>query len=99
MTLLTRPLVRRATFIAVVALLGVYVGTVVLGHGAGRFSLTLYLVLLAVAALIVGARAVAMPVDRLAWSLIAVGLAMSAAADILWTSYFVGLDAPPYPSL
>ena len=24
---------------------------------------------------------------------------MSASADILWTSYFAGLDAPPYPSL
>src|SRR4051794_23519844 len=99
MTLDAHAPVRRATFVAIVAMVAVYGATLALGHGTGKLSELLYEALLGCAALVVAARAAASPVDRLGWGLVAAGLAMSASADVLWTSYLSLLDAPPYPSV
>jgi two-component system cell cycle response regulator len=92
-------LARRATFAAVVALLGLYTFTLASGHGESELSELLYQGLLAVAALVVAARASRRRADRLAWALIAAGLGLSAAADVLWTSWLQHLPEPPYPSV
>jgi two-component system cell cycle response regulator len=99
MTLLLRPLARRTTFSTVVALLAVYTVTLATGHGESRLAELLYQGLLVVAAAVVGARAVLMRADRLAWALIAAALGFSAGADVLWTSVLQHLAEPPYPSM
>jgi two-component system, cell cycle response regulator len=92
-------LARRGTFAAIVTLLAVYTATLATGHGESRLSELLYQGLLVVASLVVGARAARMRADRTAWWLISGGLALSASADVLWTSWLQHLSEPPYPSL
>jgi two-component system cell cycle response regulator len=95
---LARRPVRRAAFATLAALLAAYMAGVATGHGAEGVTNLMYYALLVSGALICLARAAAVPSDRLAWTLIGLGLAAWAAADIAWTLFFADLESPPYPS-
>ena len=51
------------------------------------------------AAAIVIFRAIRIPSGRAAWTLIAVGLTLYAAGNVVWVAWYDGLESPPIPSI
>jgi two-component system cell cycle response regulator len=60
---------------------------------------TLYNGILLGAALVCGLRAFSRRDERIAWVLLALGLAVYASGNVYWSQALAELDAPPFPSL
>jgi two-component system, cell cycle response regulator len=101
--LLSSPRVRRAAFGVLAAGLALHVAQLTVGvaDGAFEWALTIGLnqALIFAAALVCVARVVAIREDRLAWGLVAAGIAAWGAAEVYWEVALADLAAPPYPSL
>jgi diguanylate cyclase (GGDEF)-like protein len=65
----------------------------------GFFNDWVYNGLVLTAAASCALRAVLVPADRVAWTLLAIGLGLWAGAEVTSTLYVTKLDEPPYPSI
>jgi two-component system, cell cycle response regulator len=98
------PRLIRVSLYVLAAALAIQIVQFVLGVASGELLTTviedwLYNGVLLGAALVCVARAVCVREERLAWALIAFGLAAWSAADLHYTLVLENLDAPPYPSI
>jgi diguanylate cyclase (GGDEF)-like protein len=70
------------------------------GAGLNRFcDKDIYTAVELVAVVMCGTRAARRRADRLAWTLITVGVVSWAAGDLLWTLWLDDLSNPPFPSI
>jgi hypothetical protein len=93
-------MIRRAAFAALFTVLLAHVAfTVGLISVATVVTDVLYLAVEAGAVLLTAARAIAVKRNRLAWALIALGLAMWTVGDLCWTLWFNAMEVAPYPNV
>ncbi len=93
-------MVRRCAFAALFLVLAAHVMfTVGLISVPTGLTDVLYLAVEAGAVLLTAARAIAVKRNRLAWALIALGLAFWTIGDLCWTLWFNAMEVAPYPNL
>ena len=93
-------MVRRCAFAALFLVLAAHVVfTVGLLSVPTGLTDVLYLAVEAGAVLLTAARAIAVKRNRLAWALIALGLACWTVGDLCWTLWFNAMEVAPYPNV
>lgn len=95
------PIVVRGLQTALAAAFAIYLGWMLYDKGEPSTTrdLWLFTAILLLSAALMAAKAIASKADRRAWSLLAVGTVIWAAADIVYTA-FVAVQVPiPYPSI
>jgi diguanylate cyclase (GGDEF)-like protein len=93
-------MVRRVAFAALFAVLAAHVVlTVGLITVPTAVTDVLYLIVEGGAVLLTAARAIAVKRNRLAWALIAVGLALWTIGDLCWTLWYNAMEVAPYPNV
>ncbi|HEX2411653.1 MAG TPA: HD domain-containing phosphohydrolase [Solirubrobacteraceae bacterium] len=73
--------------------------TPLLGDGVTFASEASYDFLMLGAAVLCGARAVLVRRERVAWALMATGLASYSLGNVSWSILFAGMESPPFPSV
>jgi len=91
--------IRRALFVALFAGIAAHLGLALLGAGDGALLDWLYTGLELGAVGLAAWRVVAVRGDRLAWALIAGGLALWTVGDLSWTLWLDHVEKPPLPNV
>jgi diguanylate cyclase (GGDEF)-like protein len=91
-------LIRRVVFTLLFAATGLHLAVALTG-GEDALNDWLYTLVELGALGLAAWRAIAIPRDRLGWSLMALGLALWTAGDLCWTLWLDHVENPPFPSV